>query len=172
MTSIVLKIFLIYAIGFAGMTPDNSQSADSKVKKRPAVIQQTFTVKQILSQKWSQPDSTGEELQAKRLADELNNIGIEMNEKDINSLVQAMSKGGRSAMALAQYLIITIAEQKIEPPNDRTTPAIKPAATLTDQQMNAILQNCKNDKNVNLALSQYLVPRLILLKEKNKKNKN
>lgn len=172
MNSIVPKIFLLCAIGFAGMAPDNSQPADRKVKQRPDAIQQTFAVKQISSQKLSQPDSTDEELLARRLADELNNIGIEMNQKDIDSLVQAMSKGGKSAMALAQYLIATIAEQKREPPNDETTPARKPAATLSDQQVNAILQNCKNGKNVNLALTQFLVPRLILLKEENKKNKN
>jgi hypothetical protein len=162
MHSIVPKIFLLYAIGFAGMTPDNSQPANSKVKKHPDTLQQIFTVKQILSEKRSQPDSTDEERMAKRLADELDNIGIKMNQKDIESLTEGMSKGGKSAMALAQFLIVTIAEQKKE----------TAAATLSEQQLNAILQNCKNGKNANLALSQFLVPRFSLLKEKNKKNKN
>lgn len=172
MNTIAAKTFFLVAIAITAMKAGNGYPPDNNVKPGNDFKEHTCGIHQFLIVKQGRPDSTAEEKLAKRLADELNSIGVEVNKKEVDALAGAMTKDGQGAVAFAMMISTQIAKLKISQPDNGGPSSKKTNATLKDVHIDSILQNCKKDKNAKLALTQIIVPKLILLKEKNKKANN
>jgi hypothetical protein len=171
MNTIVPKTFFLCVIAFAGMKAGNSTPLHNNAKYQSLCKQPDYCVEQISFVKQGRPDSTAEEKLLKMLADELNSIGIEISKVDLDAISDALTRGGQGAMALASMISTQIAKLKISPTYNGSPPATKTNATLPDVHIDDLVKNCKKNKNAKLALTQIIVPKLILLQEKNKKDK-
>ena len=92
---------------------------------------------------------------AQRLAEELNKVGIYVGSNELDALVQGITRGGQAGTALAQVLVIQLAEIEQEPstPSDHK---IK----LNSQQLSAITRVLDSTKYARLELSRHIRQRM------------
>lgn len=167
MKNLAFRIFFLCLLTFSCLTPCYCITVNTQIKQNNEFEKQASGIAQISWMKQNRPDSTAEEKMAKRLADELNSMGIEIKEGELNAIADAITKGGKGAMALAMMIVTEIAKVKSVPTNNGSSTANETYTKLPEKYLDDILRNCKTKKNAKLALSQFLVPKLVLQKEKN-----
>lgn len=129
-----------------------SPSNDSSVRKRSGFQ--------------GQNNSSSSDLElVKLLAAELKNAGIPMSSNDLNDLVNAITKGGQGAMAVAMMITAEIAEIKLEQPNQGNTNSTTAKVTLSDTQLNEMIKKISKGKDSTLGISQFLKTKLIQAKK-------
>lgn len=105
---------------------------------------------------------------ADQLADELKSIGVQVSDKELQSIVNAIAKGGSAASNLAIYIMTQVAELKIQNTNPSEPAVQRSTNKLTHANVDKLLQQLKWNKNKNLDLTKFLSPRLVKLKEEDK----
>ncbi|MGB3006454.1 MAG: hypothetical protein WBC06_08105 [Chitinophagaceae bacterium] len=148
----------------------HNQAAFSQVIQKKDSIRETIsqiktnkTIKSIpnnqnTSQNQSETNSQ-EEAMMEWLAKELNTIGITMSEKELDRMIQALMKGGQSAMAVAHFITSAITEQKTEAPKNGSSPTIK-HYSISEQQLENMLQVLSKSENAKLEIVLLLKPKL------------
>lgn len=170
MNSIGLKVIFLCLATFTGKAPCKSEPIPISEKNSTELKQQFFAGVQISLPEQQQADSTEEEMLTKKLLNELSNSGVELKEEETEAIADAITKGGQGAMALATMITMQIAKLEGKLAEIGKTPTKITQATISDKYIDDILRNCRKRKYVNLALTQILVPKLLLLKEKKRKN--
>jgi hypothetical protein len=105
---------------------------------------------------------------ADQLADELKSIGVQVSDKELQSIADAITKGGSAASNLAIYIMTQVAELKIQNTNPSEPAVQRSTNKLTRANVDKLLQQLKSNKNKNLDLAKFLSPRLVKLKEEDK----
>lgn len=147
---------------FAQSSPVKKDSlGKTPAKSTPAIIK---------NQPAAQASDSASALAA-QLADELKSVGMPVNDKDLDAIANAITGGGAGAMSLAINLVTLIGELKIQNTNPGAPTAQRSTNKLTGSNIDKILQQLKLNKNKSLALSKFLTPRLIKLKQEEDKDK-
>jgi len=114
-----------------------------------------------------QTNSAGRDLaMAKKLAAELSNAGIPMSSNELNDVANAITEGGRGAMALAALIAAEISKIKYKQLNQGNTNSTTAKVELSDKQLNEMIKKITTGKDSTLRISQYLKIKLSQLKER------
>lgn len=93
-----------------------------------------------------------------RLAKELKDIGVPISESELKAIENALMRGGNGAMAIAMFIVNSIAEVKKDhniPANTANSPQ-----TFTPEQAKVLLEKLKERKADSLSLMKFVKPRI------------
>lgn len=97
----------------------------------------------------------GQEALEKKLADELKGIGITLNTREVDSIAKLIEKGGTGAVAIAQFIVASIAELESNSISGKERSSKNSSYTPNAEQLDSLLMKLKKEKG-GQDLSRYI----------------